>query len=173
MVCKLSNYSNSYALVPRPLSANRPETVPIAVVDTNDWQIDPCSGGLVCRNSGTWTLSANYQIVNINEQTSASQAEINGYFLVNGCKILATCAADSVALKNGKGVLPVGLVARFERGDLLEFGIASYTDDDSLNVQIQQFFTDPARLPQAPSLRITASKVPCGPSGRNDFPLYM
>lgn len=94
---------------------------------------------------------ANYQMVNINGQTDASQAQINGWFVVNGEgeRVLA-----SAAVGGGNVSSPW-----FWRGSSAG---ETYTREEC-PIQNQEFFTNPRQVPLAPSLLVTASKVPHSP----------
>ena len=156
MPCK--NYSNPYSLTTAPKSANVEETVPIDSVDTCDWRIDPETKGLVCKNAGTWNILAQYQVVNINPKDDAAEAQIDGWFIVNGNNVPYSDAASNANMLNSKNVLAIGAVIEFKKDDVLEFGIASFTKDGSLNVDVNGFSTN-RDITFAPSLIITASKV--------------
>ena len=159
MPCKYSNYSNPLSLTSAPTAANVPQTVPMDSVDTADWLIDPATKGIVCRNSGIWNILSQYQLVNINPQLDASQAQVDGWFIVNGQPLANSTAAADVASLNGKNVLAIGLVYEFKKGDVLEFGVASFSNNcDCLNANVQGFATS-GTIPYAPSLIVSASKV--------------
>jgi hypothetical protein len=158
MPCKYSNYSNPLSLTSAPTAANVPQTVPIDSVDTADWVIDPATQGLVCKNAGVWNILAQYQLVNINPTDDASDAQIDGWYIINGQKIQDSDAANTASLLNDKNVLAIGLAYKFKKGDVLEFGIGSFTSTGTLNANVQGFQTSDVD-PFAPSLIITASKV--------------
>jgi hypothetical protein len=158
MPCKYSNYSNPLSLTSAPTAANVTQTVPIDSVDTADWLIDPMTQGLVCKNAGVWNILAQYQLVNINPQDDSANSQIDGWFIVNGQQLANSNAASDASSTNAKNVLAIGLVYKFKKGDVLEFGVASFSSTGTLNANVQGFSTSGA-IPYAPSLIITASKV--------------
>ena len=107
MPCKYSNYSNPLSLTSAPTAVNVPQTVPIDAVDTADWVIDPATQGLVCKNAGVWNILAQYQLVNINPTDNASDAQIDGWYIINGEKLDNSDAANTASCSTTRTCSPL------------------------------------------------------------------
>lgn len=151
----LSNFSNPFSLRTAPTRPNENQTVPITNIDTKDWIIGP-NGSLICQNPGVWNVLSQYQLVNIRPVKNCANAEIDGWFIVNGQNVTFSDATSSACQLNSKNVLAIGLEQAFNQGDRLEFGIRS-SSNLCLNAVVKSYTASTGIV--APSLIISMNKV--------------
>ena len=152
------NYSNTISKIQSPSLPNVNEYIHLSEVDTPDWTIDPKDNTkYVCQNPGAWQILTQYQMVNIIPTTSSGvEAQIAGWFNVNGVDIPNSDATGCVPNKNGKNVLAIAYNNYFNKGDYVKFGIRSISSDGNLNAVVQGY-VDATGI-YAPSVIISALK---------------
>jgi len=152
------NFFNASSLVNSPSQANTNQTVTISTTDTSDWIIDKNTGGLLCVNSGTWNILSQYQVCGINTVSSSANAQIDGWFIVNGQVVPQSDANSTTSNSGDRNVLAISLTSTFKTGDLVQFGIRSSSTNQTLNAQICNT-TAPSGI-GCPALIVTGNKVP-------------
>jgi hypothetical protein len=155
-----SNFVNGVSTLNLPTQVNTNQTVPLTGLDTKDWKIDSKTGGLRCKNPGSWNFIAQYQICNINKVKDDADATIDGWYIINGQTVAGSDATQTSGSLNNKSVLTISFTEKFKYNDLLEFGIRSSSTNNILNCEICNATASSGV--GCPSLILTGSKVKCG-----------
>lgn len=150
-----SNFANLISLQSFPATANTNNFVPLDSVDTKDWTVS--GNTLTCNNSGIWNIVSQYQIVGINDISSGANGTLEGWFNINNFDIPDSAAIGYVSKAGGSVVLTIGYAHKFNKGDVLRFGVRSDSIDGNLNIGCKAVATKSGV--RAPSFICTLTKV--------------
>ena len=146
-----ANICNAVSIVNAPQTYNANSFVPLSYASSSDWTIDPDdSTKLICQNSGTWTVFAQYQCGSL----VATPAQVSGWFVVNGFYQDLSIAVNSLQAQYDTKVLVIGYAYNFNKGDNLQLGIRCSTTE---SVALQQgiFY-----LPSTSALNTSGLNIP-------------
>lgn len=125
-------FANVVSNINFPSTINENELVPLSSIDTKSWSIlDNC---LICNYPGVWQIISQYQVVGINSVNSGDDATIEGWFNINLKDVENSAATGYVSKAGGSMVLTIALTYKFEKDDVLIFGVRSNSTNGNLNI---------------------------------------